>query len=69
VVWGILYNTGSFNMTGNARYYGSVLTRTGMTGTDAGTPEIWWDESIKTNWPPAGWELPRVVITKWETDL
>lgn len=69
VMWGILYNSGEFNMTGNARYYGSVLTRTGMGGTDAGTPEIWWDESIKTNWPPAGWELPRVVITKWETDL
>ncbi len=71
VLWGILYNNGKFDATGNARYYGSVLTRSGMeeSAPSAGTPEIWWDDSIKTNWPPVGWELPRVVITMWETDL
>jgi len=71
VLWGMLYNNGKFDATGNARYYGSVITRSGMeeSSPSAGTPEIWWDDSIKTNWPPVGWELPRVVITAWETDL
>jgi hypothetical protein len=71
VLWGILYNNGKYDATGNARVYGSILTKSGMeeSAPSAGTPEIWWDESIKTSWPPAGWELPRVVITKWETDL
>jgi hypothetical protein len=71
VLWGILYNNGLYDATGNARIYGSVITRSGMEegSPTAGTPEIWWDESIKTSWPPASWELPRVVITKWETDL
>jgi hypothetical protein len=35
----------------------------------AGTPDLWWDPRIKESWPPAGWELPRVIITKWQTDL
>jgi hypothetical protein len=70
VLWGILYNNGYYEATGNAQYYGSVVTRSGMTsGPTAGTPIIYWDESIKTNWPPNSWELPRVVITRWETDL
>jgi len=71
VLWGILYNNGKYDATGQAQIYGSVLTRSGMeeSSPPAGTPDIWWDESIKTNWPPNGWELPRVVITKWETDL
>jgi hypothetical protein len=34
-----------------------------------GTPDLFWDTDLKDNWPPPGWELPRVIITKWETDL
>ena len=32
------------------------------------TPTIIWDESIVEDWPPQGWDLPRVVITEWDTD-
>lgn len=71
VVWGILYTAGEFNATGNANYHGSVVSKTsvGENSPAAGTPHIYWDETIQDDWPPAGWELPRVVITQWETDL
>ena len=70
-MWGILFNNGYFEATGNARYYGSVIGRSGIAETSvaAGTPEFYWDQSIADNWPPPGWDLPRVVITRWETDL
>lgn len=68
---GILYTNGVFEATGSGRYYGSVIARQGVTqqvanGT-APTPEIWWNESIVTEWPPPGSELPRTVITGWIT--
>ena len=37
-------------------------------GTAVGTPWIFFDASIVNDWPPAGWGLPRVVITRWLTD-
>jgi len=68
---GILFTTGSFEATGNATYYGSVIASQGVTQADPGgmqpTPHIYWDESIKTGWPPSGWALPRTVITRWRT--
>lgn len=71
VVWGILYNSGYFEATGNARYYGSVISKQGIgeTSPAAGTPDLYWDQSIVDNWPPEDWDLPRVVVTRWETDL
>jgi len=71
VLWGILYNSGQFEATGNARYYGSVIGESGIgeNSPAAGTPEFYWDQSIVDNWPPPGWDLPRVIITRWETDL
>ena len=71
LLWGILYNSGQFESTGNARYYGSVIGESGVgeNAPAAGTPEFYWDESIAESWPPAEWDLPRVVITRWETDL
>jgi len=70
-MWGILFNNGEFNGTGNATFYGSLISKSGVGegSPSAGTPYIYWDESIKDNWPPAGWDLPRVMITRWETDL
>ncbi len=70
-LWGILYNSGKVASTGQAIYYGSVISKSGI-GEDspaAGTPDFWWDEEIVKNWPPATWDLPRVIITRWETDL
>lgn len=70
-LWGILYSSGRVSPTGNARYFGSVIARSGVGDTSpaAGTAEFYWDESILRNWPPASWDLPRVVITRWETDF
>jgi len=32
--------------------------------------QIYWDESIGLGeWPPPDWELPRVTVTRWETDM
>jgi len=71
VLWGILYNSGYFDATGNARYFGSVVAKQGIgeTSPSAGTPDLYWDETIVEDWPPKTWDLPRVIITRWETDL
>jgi len=70
-MWGVFYTSGGFDATGNARYYGSVISKSGVGEyhPSAGTPNLYWDENIVKNWPPAGWDLPRVVISRWETDL
>ena len=69
--WGVMYSSGRVSPTGNARYFGSVIARSGVGDTSpaAGTADFYWDESILRNWPPASWDLPRVVITRWETDF
>ncbi len=69
IVWGVLYVSGDFDCQGTPQYFGSVVTKSGMNGKMAGTPDLFWDTDIKDNWPPPGWELPRVIITRWETDL
>jgi hypothetical protein len=69
VVWGLLYVSGDFDAQGTPLYYGSVITKSGNDGTMAGTPDLFWDTDLKDNWPPPTWDLPRVVITRWETDL
>ena len=69
IVWGLLYVSGDFDAQGTPLYYGSVVTKAGSNGKMAGTPDLFWDTDLKDNWPPAGWDLPRVIITRWETDL
>jgi len=69
IVWGLLYNSGDFDCQGRPMYFGSVVTHSGMNGLMAGTPDLFWDTDLKDNWPPPGWDLPRVIITRWETDL
>jgi hypothetical protein len=69
---GIFYNTGYFEATGTGAFYGSVIALLGVTQSPADgsvdTPTIIWDQSIEDDWPPIGWDLPRVVITEWDTD-
>jgi len=67
--WGVLYMSGTLDAQGNADYYGSVITKGGMADKMTGTPNMWWDPRLKDNWPPPGWNLPRVVISRWQTDL
>lgn len=69
VVWGLLYVSGEIDSQGTPLYYGSVVTGAGTHNLMAGTPDIFWDTDLKDNWPPPGWDLPRVIITRWETDL
>jgi len=66
-LWGIFYTNGTWEAQGNAPYYGAVIAKGGV-DMSAGTADIYWDESIKYSWPPPGWTLPRVMITRWETD-
>jgi hypothetical protein len=71
VVWGILYVSGQFDASGTAYYDGSVVTLAGTeTGVKtAGTASLYWDPNIKDHWPPPGWDLPRVIVTRWQTDF
>ncbi len=70
IVWGILYLSGQFDSSGTPYYDGSVVT---FAGTESGvktpgTANLYFDPNLKGSWPPVGWNLPRVVITRWETD-
>jgi hypothetical protein len=71
LVWGILYTNGYYDATGNGVYYGTVISKLGIGEftASAGTPHHYWDESIGDGWPPDTWGLPRVGITRWETDM
>lgn len=70
IVWGILYVTGQFDADGTPYYDGSVITYAGTeTGSKTpGTANLYWDPALKDNWPPLGWDLPRVIVTRWQTD-
>ncbi|MDH3592778.1 MAG: hypothetical protein OER88_12910, partial [Planctomycetota bacterium] len=70
-VWGILFNSGQFEATGNGTFFGSVVAESGIgeNSPAAGTPQFYWDESILSDWPPSNWNMPRVAISRWETDL
>jgi len=70
IVWGILYVAGQFDAGGTPYYNGSVITFAGTeTGVKTpGTANLYWDPALKDNWPPPAWDLPRVIITGWQTD-
>jgi len=66
---GVIYTSGSWDAQGNGRFFGSIVTRMGVTGS-AGTADVWFDERlIKGLWPPADLNLPRTMVTVWQTDL
>jgi hypothetical protein len=68
MLWGVLYNNGYFDSQGTPRTFGSIITKGGAPAS-AGTVDVYWDDTIGRDWPPPGWDLPRVIITRWETDL
>src|SRR5205823_964426 len=43
IMWGVLYLAGTLDSSGNAWYYGSVVTNGGTAPTLTGTPDVWWD--------------------------
>lgn len=68
-VYGVMYIAGTFTAQGNANYYGSVVAQRGVLD-GAGTPQFYFDERlIKGEWPPKGMNIPRVVVSSWQTDL
>ena len=71
LIWGILYTNGYYDATGNGAYYGTIVSKLGIGEftASAGTPDHYWDQSIEDDWPPETWELPRVAVTRWETDM
>jgi hypothetical protein len=71
-VWGILYNTGFMDSTGDLVFYGSAIADKGFSDCDSvsGTPEAYWDQTlVESTWPPPELGLPRVMVTRWETGL
>ena len=69
VLDGVMFISGVFKCQGNAQYYGSLVAQQGVVD-GAGTPDFYFDESLVTgNWPRKGMNLPRVIISAWQTDL
>ena len=66
-VVGVLYTNGRFESRGASRYFGSVIARGGVaeSGGAVGRAEIYWDERLVDDWPPATWDVPRTVTTEW----
>jgi hypothetical protein len=66
---GVFYTSGAFTLQGNDTFFGSVVAEQGVLD-GGGTPNFFFDESlVKGNWPRPGMDIPRVVVTAWETDL
>lgn len=69
VLDGVMYNSGTFTAAGNAKYFGSFVAQQGVLD-GAGNPAFYFDESlIEGNWPRKGMNIPRVIVTSWETEL
>ncbi len=70
-IWGIVYNNGYYDATGNGVFYGSFVTYQGIGeySTSAGTPHHYWDAGLTDNWPDDDWGLPRITVSRWETDM
>jgi hypothetical protein len=67
--YGVIYTSGTWDAQGNGKFFGSIVTQRGVLGS-AGTADVWFDERlIKGQWPPPELELPRTMITVWQTDL
>ncbi len=69
VMDGVFYTSGTLTSSGNANYFGSAVANQGVIA-GSGTPGFYFDQRLLTGgWPPKNLNLPRVVISAWETDL
>ena len=70
IVWGILYVSGQFDASGTPYYDGSVVTYAGTpTGVKTAIrPTSTGIRRSRTTGRPSRWDLPRVVLTRWQTD-
>jgi len=69
-VWGVLYTNGYMATTGVATYYGSVIAYQGFKQFVSCTrsPDFVWDQTLSETWPPGDWDMPRIAVSRWETD-
>ena len=66
ILWGVIYNEGGYDGSGNADYYGSLLMRGDFNAT--GTPNVWFDECLARGCLESQLKMQRVVVTSMETD-
>jgi hypothetical protein len=68
---GILFTNGAFEATGQGSVYGAIVARGSVTQNpgdgSADAPRVLWDSRIPQSWPPEDWNLPRVMVTEWDT--
>ena len=66
ILHGIMYLTGTFDPTGNGKYYGALVAHHVNVGA---TVDMWYNERISEDaWPPPDSPVPKVYISSWETD-
>jgi len=69
---GILINSGRFEATGHGAVYGSIVALSGISQLPADgsapTPDVYWNASIPSDWPPPGWGVPRVMAVRERFD-
>ena len=66
---GVMYISGVYTTQGNLQFYGSVVAEQGVLD-GGGTPGFFFDESlIKGNWPRKGMNIPRVIVSVWQSEL
>ena len=66
ILWGVLYNEGGYDGSGNADYYGSLLMRGDFSAT--GTPNVWFDECLARGCLEQQLKMQRVMVSSMETD-
>jgi hypothetical protein len=69
-LWGVLYTTGTYDASGTAVHYGSIIAEGGVVQSAGGTSNssIYWDDRIPSDWPPRDWNLPRVFASNWDSE-
>lgn len=67
-VWGVLFNAGTFGSGTEAVYHGAVVVGSAVRAATAasGEPVILYDSRLGTDWPPSGWRVPRVRVSRWD---
>ena len=62
---GLLVTRGDFVSQNGGTLYGAVVAHSVLLNASVGPPtRIFRDASLNDGWPPAGWELPRFVVSR-----
>jgi len=67
VLWGVLFNAGTISSGGDALYHGGLVAGSSVAAPAGAmaTPRILYDARLESGWPPPGWRVPRVRISRW----